>query len=117
MSDWVVKSKFKISRRRLADYDKKFHQKARPTSSMIIFPDSTNQIIDLWRCGCHFLLPNFRDNSEQNTRAHARESKNIFDAPFESRVLRVSRVRVSFPTLLSLVETTGHSQYKIEQVL
>ena len=39
----------KISRRRLADYIKTFHQQA---CSTIIFLHSTNQIngIDLWRC-------------------------------------------------------------------
>ena len=38
-----------ISRRRLADYVKKLHQKACRT---IFFPHSTNHIIDLWRCRC-----------------------------------------------------------------
>ena len=40
----------KISRRRLADFVKTLHQKACRTCSTIIFPHSTNQIIDLWRC-------------------------------------------------------------------
>ena len=40
----------KISRRRLADYVKKLHQKACRTCSTIIFHHSTNQIIDFWRC-------------------------------------------------------------------
>ena len=40
-----------------ANYVKKLHQKACRTCSTIIFPRSTNQIIDLWRCLCrrHFL--------------------------------------------------------------
>ena len=47
----VVKtSKMKISRRCLADCVKNFHQKACRTCSTIIFPRSTNRIIDLWRC-------------------------------------------------------------------
>ena len=47
-------SKIKISRRRLTEYVENFHQKA---CSTIIFPRSTNQSIDLWRCRCrrHFL--------------------------------------------------------------
>ena len=43
-------SKMKISCRRLADYVKKFHQKACRTCSTIILPHSTNQITDLCRC-------------------------------------------------------------------
>ena len=39
----------KISRRRLADHIKTLHQKACCTCSTIVFPHSTNQIIDLWR--------------------------------------------------------------------
>ena len=47
----VVKtSKMKVSRLRLADCVKIFHQKACRTCSTIIFPRSTNRIIDLWRC-------------------------------------------------------------------
>ena len=46
----VVKtSKMKVSRLRLADCVKNFHQKACRTCSTIIFPRSTNRIIDLWR--------------------------------------------------------------------
>ena len=56
----VVKtSNMKISRRRLVDYVKSSYQKACRTCSTIIFPHSTNQINDLWRCrrscGRHFL--------------------------------------------------------------
>jgi len=47
-------SKVKISRRRLADYVKKLHQKACQTHTTIIFLHSTNQIIDLWRCHCRW---------------------------------------------------------------
>ena len=43
----VRTSDMKISPRRLADYVKTFHQKACRTCSSIIFPHSTNQIIDL----------------------------------------------------------------------
>ena len=46
----VRTSNMKISRRRLADYDKTLHQKACRTCSTIIFLHTTNQIIDLWRC-------------------------------------------------------------------
>ena len=51
----VRTSNMKISRRRLADYDKTLHQEACRTWSTIIFLHSTNQIIDnqiidLWRC-------------------------------------------------------------------
>ena len=50
----------KISRRHLADYVKTLHRKACRTCSMIVFPHSTNQIIDLSRCRyCrrrHFLM-------------------------------------------------------------
>ena len=44
-------SNIKISRRGLADYVKKLHQKACRTYSTIIFPRSTNEIIDLWPGG------------------------------------------------------------------
>ena len=40
-------SQYEFSRRHLVDYVKKLHQKACRT---IIFPYSTNKIIDLWRC-------------------------------------------------------------------
>jgi len=46
----VRTSNMKISRRRLADYVKTLHQKARCTCSTIIFLHSINQFIDLWRC-------------------------------------------------------------------
>ena len=39
-----------ISRRLLADYVNKLHQKACRTCSTIIFPHLTNQVIDLLRC-------------------------------------------------------------------
>ena len=42
----------KFSSRRLADYIRTFLQKACRTCSTIIFPHSTNQIIELWRCRC-----------------------------------------------------------------
>ena len=43
----------KISRRRLADYVKKLHQKkACRTCSTVILTHSTNEIIDFWRCRC-----------------------------------------------------------------
>ena len=42
-------SNINISRRRLADYVKKLHQKVCHTCSTIIFPHSTNQI-DFWCC-------------------------------------------------------------------
>ena len=41
---------YKISRRHLVDIVKRLQQKACCTCSMIIFKNSTNQIIDLWRC-------------------------------------------------------------------
>ena len=47
----VRTSNTKISRRHLADYVKTLHQKACSTSTMI-FPCSTNHIVDLWRCRC-----------------------------------------------------------------
>ena len=46
----VRTSNLKISRFPLADYVKKMHQKACRTCSTIIFPHSTNHIIDLGRC-------------------------------------------------------------------
>ena len=48
-------SNMKISRRCLADYVNKFHQKACRTCSPTIFPCSTNQLNhlnDLWCCDC-----------------------------------------------------------------
>ena len=42
----------KISRHRLADYVKKLRQKACSACSTIIFPCTTNHIIDLGRCRC-----------------------------------------------------------------
>ena len=45
-------SNMKISSCRLADYVKTLHQKTCRTRSTIIFPHSTNQIIDLWCCRC-----------------------------------------------------------------
>jgi len=44
----VRTSKMRISRPRLADYIKKLHQKACRTWSTIIFPHSTNEIIDFY---------------------------------------------------------------------
>ena len=40
----------KISRRPLADYVKNLDQKSCRTCSTIVFPHSTNQITNLWRC-------------------------------------------------------------------
>ena len=48
----VITSKMNISRGRLADYVKTFHQKACRTCCTIIVLNSTNQIIDLRRCLC-----------------------------------------------------------------
>ena len=52
-------SRMKNSHRRLVDYVKKMHEKACRTCSTIVFPYSTNQIVDLWCCRClcrrHFL--------------------------------------------------------------
>ena len=51
--------KYENSRRHLVDYVKELDQKAWRACSAIIFPHSTNQIIDLWhcpgRCRRHFL--------------------------------------------------------------
>ena len=57
-------SNMKISRRPLAACVKKMHRKA---CSTIIFPHSTNQIIDLWRCRCrrHF-LNSIKSQPQQN---------------------------------------------------
>ena len=52
-------SNMEISRRHLADYVKQFHQKACHSRSTIIFPHSTNHIIDFWcalRCFCRRFL-------------------------------------------------------------
>ena len=53
----MISLKIKISRRLLADYVKRLHQKACCTCGTIIIPHSANQIIDSWRCRCcrHFL--------------------------------------------------------------
>ena len=48
----VRTSNMKFSSRRLAGYIKTLLQKACRTCSTIIFPHSTNQIIELWRCRC-----------------------------------------------------------------
>ena len=45
--------KTKISYRHLADFIEKLHQKACQACSIIIFPHSAIQIIDLLRCRCH----------------------------------------------------------------
>ena len=42
----------------------KLHQKACRTCSTIIFPHSTNHIIDLWRCCCLLALSNIYRNEE-----------------------------------------------------
>lgn len=56
----------KISRRYLADYVRTLHRKAFHTCATIIFPNSTNQISDLWRWRCnwrrHFSLRTFYRN-------------------------------------------------------
>ena len=49
---------------RLTDYVRRMHQKACCTYSTIIFPHSTNHVIDLWRCRCRSsvdvsLTPNY----------------------------------------------------------
>ena len=54
----VRTSNLKTSRRRLAEYVKKLHQKACRTCSTIIFPYSTNQVIHWWRWRC--LCPGHR---------------------------------------------------------
>ena len=41
-----------ISRRRLADSVKELHQRGLLTHSTVIFPYSTNPILELWRCRC-----------------------------------------------------------------
>ena len=60
-SPWL--SNKKISCRHLGDYVKNVHQKACRTCSKIIFPYSTNQIIDLWRyrCRCRSVLRFFNN--------------------------------------------------------
>ena len=54
-----VSLKIKIFGSSFGRHRKKLHPKACRTGSTIIFPRSTNQIIDLWRFRCcrHFLLP------------------------------------------------------------
>ena len=52
---WWCRQNIKILKflcRRLTDYVRKLYQKACRTCSSIIFPHSTNQIIDWWRCCC-----------------------------------------------------------------
>ena len=66
---WWCRQNIKILKflfRRLTDYVRKLYQKVCRTCSTIIFPHSTNQIIEWWRCRCgrrflnssltHFLL-------------------------------------------------------------
>ena len=52
---WVVvpTSNMETSRCHLADCVKKLRQKACRMCTTIIFPHSTNQIVDLWRCPCN----------------------------------------------------------------
>ena len=45
----------------------KLHQKAYRTCSTIIFPHSTNQIIDLWRCRCRYQGRRQRQRRRQKT--------------------------------------------------
>ena len=63
---FVRTSNMKISRRRLADYVKTFHQNVCRTCSTIIFRHSTNQIIDLWRCRCRRHILNSLVRKENN---------------------------------------------------
>jgi len=52
---------------RLADYVKTLHEKARHTCSTIIFPRSTNRIIDLWRClFLKFLIARYETTREKD---------------------------------------------------
>ena len=51
---FVVKTlNLEISRCHLTEYVRELYRSACRTCSTIIFPHSANQIIDLWRCGCH----------------------------------------------------------------
>ena len=69
---------------------KKLHKKACRTCSTIIFPHSTNQIIDLWPCCCccrrHFLrLPIKKEGEKRNSHvrtctAHAYEQVHTYGA-------------------------------------
>ena len=69
---------------------KKLHQNAYRTCSTIIFPHSTNQINDLWRCRCccrrHFLrLPIKKEGEKRNSHvrtctAHAYEHVHTYGA-------------------------------------
>ena len=56
----------------------KLHQKACRTCSTIIFPHSTNQIIDLWRCRCrrHF-LNSIKSQPQQNEQNAETEEARI----------------------------------------
>ena len=81
----------KILHRRLADYVGKEHQKGRRTCSTIIFPHSTNQIIDLLRCRCRCPLPGCRCRKQSNDRGlpggrmlKFRFDRSIIDASFET---------------------------------
>ena len=77
----VVKrtSGMKISRRHLADYVKKLHQRACRTCSTILFPHSTNQIIYLLchrRC-CHRRFVNSQITRFHASRIHEFKAKNL----------------------------------------
>ena len=99
----VTTSKWlKISRRRLADYVKKLRQKARPTCSMIIFPLSTNQIIDLRRC--YFL--NFLVSWKQQLPG---QRTNLIGSPlinrgFIANIYFLSRFRIHLQSVASITE-------------
>ena len=72
----VVKrtSGMKISRRHLADYVKKLHQRACCTCNTILFPHSTNQIIYLL---CHRRFVNSLITRFHASRIHELKAKNL----------------------------------------
>ena len=74
----VRTSNTKISRRRLADYVKILHQKVCCMCSTIIFPHSTNQIIDLWRCRCRSQILNSLITFFDAARTFTREAKRRY---------------------------------------
>ena len=74
--DVVRISNMKISRLRLPDYVKTWHQKSCRRCSTIIFLHSTNQIIDLWRCGCRCCRQIL--NSLKMKNARAKRAKILF---------------------------------------
>ena len=106
----VRTSNLKISRRRLADYVVKLNQEVCRTCSTIIFPHSTNQIIDLWRCRYRCLRPNLNSLISDNISAACMTAFSHLNGLCQSKVreLNVGAISIEEDILPCRNQTNRH---------